>query len=126
MKLAIPVLDNNGKESRISEHFGHAPFFAFVEINGNDYNIEIENNPMAESHQPGQIPNYVHEKNVNVMVVRGIGARAIQFFEQLGIQVYRGAAGTIEEIVKEYIKGNIEDKDYEVADKHHHHDHGHE
>jgi len=123
MKLAIPVLDNNGKYSRISEHFGHAPFFAFVEVNGNDYDVSVEANPMAESHGPGQIPNYVNEKNVDVMVVRGIGGRAIQFFEQLGIEVYRGAAGSVSEIVEEYIKGNIEDKDYEVKDKHHHHGH---
>ncbi|MGM0642040.1 MAG: NifB/NifX family molybdenum-iron cluster-binding protein [Thermotogota bacterium] len=123
MKLAIPVLDNNGKDSKISEHFGHAPFFAFVDVKGNDYDVSVEENPMAESHGPGQIPNYVHEKNVDVMVVRGIGGRAIQFFQQLGIEVYRGAAGSVSEIAEEYIKGNIEDKDYEVADKHHHHGH---
>ena len=123
MKLAIPVLDDNGGNSKISEHFGHAPYFAFVKVNGSDYTVNVEKNPMVESHSPGQIPNYMHEKNVNVMVVRGIGGRAIQFFQQLGIEVYRGAAGTVSEIVEEYIKGNIEDKDYEVADKHHHHGH---
>jgi len=30
MKIAIPITDNAGLESRISEHFGHAPYFAFV------------------------------------------------------------------------------------------------
>lgn len=123
MKIAIPVLNDNGGNSRISEHFGHAPYFAFVDVNEHEYEITVEKNPLEDNHNPGEIPNYVHEKNVNVMVVRGIGGRAIQFFQQLGIEVYRGAAGTVSEIVEEYIKGNIEDKDYEVSEKHHNHGH---
>jgi predicted Fe-Mo cluster-binding NifX family protein len=123
MKLAIPVLENKGDQSPISEHFGHADYFAFAEINDGNYEINVIENPMAETHEPGQIPYFMKENNVDVMVVRGIGGRAIQFFSDLGIQIYRGASGSVKEIVEEYIKGNVEDKEYEVQDKHHHNGH---
>ena len=32
MKIAVPVLSDNGLDSIISEHFGHTTYFEFVEI----------------------------------------------------------------------------------------------
>ena len=43
MKIAIPLMEENEEESRISEHFGRAPYFAFVELKGSiNYTFEIE------------------------------------------------------------------------------------
>lgn len=120
MKIAIPIMDNDGIKSIISEHFGHAEYFAFIDIFDNNYDLKIVKNPMVDSHSPGQIPNYMKEKAVDTMIVRGIGGRAIQFFSDLGISIYRGASGNIEDIVEKFISGNIVDKDYEVKDKHYH------
>ncbi|BBE31181.1 dinitrogenase iron-molybdenum cofactor biosynthesis protein [Tepiditoga spiralis] len=119
-KLGIPLITNEGENSVISEHFGHAPYFGFVKIDGSNYEVEVIKNPMEE-HGPGDIPNYMKENDVNVMIVRGIGGRAIDFFNSLGIEVYRGAAGTIKDLVNAYLKDEIEDKEYEVKEKHHHH-----
>lgn len=35
MIIAIPVSENRGKDSPISEHFGRAPYFAFVKVKDN-------------------------------------------------------------------------------------------
>jgi len=103
MKIAIPVIENNGEKSRISEHFGHSPYFAFVELKENKkFTFEIVENPL-ENHSPGEIPDYMLSKNVDLMVVRGIGDRAINAFDSLGIQVIRGADGTLKEIIEKYI-----------------------
>lgn len=128
MKLAIPVLENNGLNSIISEHFGHAPYFAFVEIknekeNSEDdsqYSLEIIKNPL-DNHGPGDIPHYLKRENVDVLIVRGIGGRAIQFFQQLGITVFRGAAGDVRSLVQAYLEKKIEDKEYTVKEKYHNH-----
>ena len=123
MKVAIPVLENNGLNSVISEHFGHAPYFAFVEIKNNNqnqdsnqYNLEIIKNPL-ENHGPGDIPNYLKRENVDVLIVRGIGGRAMQFFQQLGIQVYRGASGNVKTLIQAFLNKKIEDREYHVKEK---------
>nr|WP_258001643.1 NifB/NifX family molybdenum-iron cluster-binding protein [Mesotoga sp. Brook.08.YT.4.2.5.1] len=73
MKIAIPIVDNNGLKSKISEHFGHSPFFAFVTVENNEIvSHEIEANPF-EQHEPGEIPGYVKSKGADVIITRGMG-----------------------------------------------------
>ncbi|ANQ53666.1 dinitrogenase iron-molybdenum cofactor biosynthesis protein [Thermosipho affectus] len=121
MLIAIPVIENKGEDSIISEHFGHAPYFAFIKVNENKIEeIKIEKNPYEE-HGPGMIPEYIHKNGAKVLIVRGIGARAISFFEQYGIKVIRGASGSIKEIVTSFISGHIKDMEYKVKEKFHEH-----
>jgi len=119
MIIAIPVLSDNGVNSLISEHFGHAPYFAFVLIeNSQIKSIEIEENPHQE-HGPGVIPNYVKSHGADLIIVRGIGQRAVAFFEELGIKVIRGAEGSVESIVNQYLAGELKDSNYTVTRKFH-------
>jgi predicted Fe-Mo cluster-binding NifX family protein len=82
--------------------------------------VDIIRNPL-ESHGPGDIPNYLAQQNVNILIVRGIGGRAISFFKQLGIQVIRGAYGTVNEILEQFDKQQLQDREYEVTEKFHRH-----
>ncbi len=119
MIIAIPVLSNDGINSLISEHFGHAPYFAFILIeNGQIKSVEIEENPHQE-HGPGVIPNYVKSHEADFIIVRGIGQRAVDFFEKLGIKVIRGAEGSIASIVNQYLAGKLKDSNYTVTRKFH-------
>ncbi len=121
MKIAIPLIESRGKDSMISEHFGHAPYFGFIDLQEDgSYQLEIAKNPMEE-HGPGDIPNYLHKNNVNLLIARGIGGRAVDFFQQLGIQVVRGAYGTVDELIKALKESNLQDRDYEVKEKFHEH-----
>ncbi|KLO22015.1 Dinitrogenase iron-molybdenum cofactor biosynthesis protein [Marinitoga sp. 1197] len=121
MKIAIPVLNDDGKNSKISEHFGHAPYFAFIILKENgEYKLSIIKNPLEE-HGPGDIPNYLHKEGISLLIARGIGGRAITFFEQLGIHVIRGADGTVEEIINDLKEQKLFDREYEVKEKFHNH-----
>ncbi len=119
MKVAIPVLQDLDMDSPISEHFGHAPYFAFVEVaNGKVSAIEIIQNPYME-HSPRTIPQFISEKGTNVLIVRGIGRRALEHFSRLGIQVIRGASGTVKEILEAFTAGKLSDTPYQVKEKFH-------
>ncbi|SHH55303.1 NifB/NifX family molybdenum-iron cluster-binding protein [Thermosipho atlanticus] len=120
MKIALPVVENRGANSLISEHFGHAPFFAFVKIDEGKIEINIEKNPLEE-HNPGEIPEYLKNQGVNLIIVRGIGQRAISFFNQFGIEVIRGANGTVEKLIQQYLEGKLRNINYEVKEKFHKH-----
>ncbi len=121
MKIAIPVLENNGLKSHISEHFGHSPYFALIEVDGGEIrSMSIVENPYEE-HGPGVVPSFLKSLGAEVVIVRGMGRRAVDFFEELGIRVIRGASGNVESIVKEFSSGLLEDTDYHVKEKYRRH-----
>ncbi|MEI7848092.1 MAG: NifB/NifX family molybdenum-iron cluster-binding protein [Chloroflexota bacterium] len=110
MKIAITAENNNGLESVVAQHFGHAPFFMMVDVeNGEVTAVQSVANPFAEAHQPGQIPGFIHEQKVNVMLSGGMGGRAIEFFEQYSIKTATGASGTVRQSLENYLGGQLKE-----------------
>jgi len=99
--IAIPV--SGGK---LCSHFGHCQEFAFVRTNkGGIKNISSHTPP---PHEPGVIPRWLAEQGVNVVLAGGIGARAKEMLAEKGIEVMIGVPeGEPEELVKDYLKGNL-------------------
>ena len=90
----------------ISAHFGRCPSFTIVDIeNDKVTKREIVDNP---GHQPGFIPQFLHERGVNCIVAGGMGARATGFFNELGIQAVVGLSGRIDEVIEKLQKGTLE------------------
>ena len=108
MKIAITAENNNGLDSLVAQHFGHAPFFMLVEVeNGKVTAVQGVANPFAEAHQPGQIPGFIHEQKADVILSGGMGGRAIEFFEQAGIKAATGASGTVRQSLGNYLRGKL-------------------
>jgi len=108
MKIAVTAESNNGLESMVAQHFGHAPYFMLVEVENDEVTTtQGIANPFAENHQPGQIPAFIKEQNADVMLSGGMGGRAIQFFEQYGIKTATGAAGTVRLALENYLGGKL-------------------
>ncbi|MBT7074761.1 MAG: NifB/NifX family molybdenum-iron cluster-binding protein [Anaerolineae bacterium] len=108
MKIAVTIETDNGLDSMVAQHFGHAPFFALVDVeNGEITATEIVVNPFAKKHQPGQVPGFIKEQNAAVMLSGGMGGRAIQFFEQAGIEAATGASGSVRQALENYLGGNL-------------------
>ena len=90
----------------VSAHFGRCPSFTIVDIeNDKVTKREIVDNP---GHQPGFIPQFLHERGVNCIVAGGMGARATGFFNELGIQAVVGLSGRIDEVIEKLQKGTLE------------------
>ena len=103
MKIAVTAENNNGLESTVAHHFGHAPYFMLVDVENDEVtSTQGIANPFAENHQPGQIPGFIKQQNADVMLSGGMGGRAIQFFEQYGIKTATGAAGTVRQALENY------------------------
>ena len=108
MIIAVSVESNNGLESAVAHHFGGSPYFALVDLEGAKFKtIEVVANPFCNGHQPGQVPGFIKDQNTDVMLSGGMGARAIQFFEQYGIQVATGASGTVRTALESYLNGEL-------------------
>jgi predicted Fe-Mo cluster-binding NifX family protein len=110
MKIAITAENNNGLESMVAQHFGHAPFFVLVDMeNGEVTAVQSVANPFAEAHQPGQIPQFIHEQKAIVILSGGMGGRAIEFFNQAGIKAATGASGTVRQSLENYMGGKYQE-----------------
>ena len=90
----------------VSAHFGRCPSFTIADIeDGKLTKKEVVDNP---GHEPGFIPQFLHEKGVNCIIAGGMGARAIGFFNELGIQAIMGISGKIDEVIEKLQKGTLE------------------
>lgn len=108
MKIAITAESSQGLDSQVAQHFGHAPYFIVVDIeNGAVTATRDIVNPFAEAHQPGQIPDFIKQQHVDVMLSGGMGGRAIEFFTQAGIRTATGASGTVRASLESYLGGTL-------------------
>jgi predicted Fe-Mo cluster-binding NifX family protein len=109
--LAIPSNNPGGLEAEISEHFGHCDLFTLIKIQeGKVASVETVSN--VEHAEGGCMAPVQLLKNqgVQAIVVGGIGARPLQAFSEVSIDVYygdRGALNNVEAAANGMIDGNF-------------------
>ena len=90
----------------VSAHFGRCPLFTIVDFEDSKVaKKEVVANP---GHQPGFIPQFLHEQGVECIVCGGMGRRAIDFFSELNIQTVIGVTGKIDEVLEKLQEGTLE------------------
>ena len=101
MKFAIPIADG-----KLTAHFGHCKEFAMVEVE--DQKILGTEMLDPPPHEPGVLPRWLKEQGANVVIAGGMGQRAIELFNQAGIQVFVGApVDEPQELVKSYLNQTL-------------------
>jgi predicted Fe-Mo cluster-binding NifX family protein len=130
VKIAISAEENNGLDSRVSHHFGRCPYFILVDVEGEEVQqFNVIQNPFFAGHQPGMVPEFIHQQGADVMISGGMGHKAIGFFEQFGIEPRTGASGSAKDTLEHYFGGEIslaepcrESMEHEHHKGRHHHD----
>ncbi len=96
MKVAIPV-----HEGQLSIHFGHCKQFVLIEVDTDNKQIINEQMVDAPPHEPGLLPRWLAERDVNTIIAGGMGQRAQELFSAKNINVIVGAPiNTPENLVK--------------------------
>jgi predicted Fe-Mo cluster-binding NifX family protein len=107
-RIAFACEDNTGLESEVSAHFGRCPYYTIVGVEGTEIlQTEVLENPYFDNHQPGAVPNFIRTQNVDVMIAGGMGPRAIDLFNQFGIEVATGVQGQVRNVAAAYLDGRI-------------------
>ncbi len=90
MRIAIPTNNPGGMEASRSEHFGHCDVFTLVEVDSDNKVISVEMLPVPQHEEGGcMVPvNFLKDSGANAIVVGGIGAKPMQGFAKVGIDVY--------------------------------------
>ncbi|MHA1770495.1 MAG: NifB/NifX family molybdenum-iron cluster-binding protein [Candidatus Thorarchaeota archaeon] len=107
MRIAFASI-NEGLESELSPHFGRCPYYVFVDLDNDTVkSVTTKNNPYYSGHQPGVVPQFVAQEGANVIVAGGMGPRAIDWFNQLGVTPITTVPRKINAILKDYIEGKL-------------------
>jgi len=104
MKIAFPA---NGRV--ISSHFGHCAGFRFFDIDNNKIIVNQSTIENPGEHKPGVLPKVLQKHGINVLIVDGIGQKAINLFNEMGIKVITGVSGLIEEALRRFLNGILRD-----------------
>lgn len=110
MRIGVALESNNGLEGEVSGHFGRCPYYAILEVQEGKVKepARVIANPYFSSHgEPGQVPSFLKEQGIEVIIAGGMGPRAVQFFSQLAIKVVTGASGKVKEAVDSFSKGEL-------------------
>jgi predicted Fe-Mo cluster-binding NifX family protein len=103
MRIAIPVVDGV-----LSAHFGHCQCFALLDVDQATQRVLGREDVDAPPHEPGLLPAWLAQRDVDAIIAGGMGRRAQDLFSQHDIQVIVGAeARAPEALVAEYLAGTL-------------------
>ncbi len=100
MKICIPTMGEGGMQEAVCQHFGRAPAFTMIDLD----NGEIKVLPNEGQHMGGMgLPTEtIFAAGVQVMIVGGLGPKAVAMFNQEGVDVFVGATGTVKDAIDDW------------------------
>ena len=114
MKIAVASMG-----TMVAEHFGHCEAFTIYQTEGKEIQEKtVVPNP---GHRPGFLPNFLGDMGVEVIISGGMGGGDIAIFQERNIEVMMGNLGECDDVVKEYLAGNLVSAG-SACHKHEHHD----
>ncbi len=106
--VAVAADDSLGLKGQVSYHFGRCPSFVLADIDEkNILSAKVVENPGFVNHTPGVVPQFISSLGAHVIIAGGMGPRAIDMFNNVGIDVATGVGGNVENVVKAYLNGEI-------------------
>lgn len=114
--MVIGVTHFNGE---VFPHFGRSPEIALYLV---DDNKEIVKKSIVTVDNGGHenIGMILMDTDVDVFLCGGIGGGAINMLYSIGVQVYPGCYGNTDELVKQFLSGNIIQVDGPTCNCHEH------
>ena len=123
--MAFPAKTADGLFAEVEEHFGRAKVYVFVDVDesGEPIGVAVEE-VNFEGHGPGEIPSWIKSHGADVVLTGGMGQRAIEFFNEMGITVVTGVTGRVNDVVKAFISGELQPQAKPCSESEEHMGHG--
>lgn len=127
MKIALPSEGGN-----VNPHFGKSREFTIVELQDGQIVDRKTISATNLQHNHEGLAGLMTSEKVDVVIVGGIGAMALQALEQSGLRVIYGASGNIDDVVGAFARGELVSQGSGCCSHHHgahgggchHHGHG--
>ncbi len=107
MKVIVPLDEQAGQSSKISEHFGSAPFYAVADTEVDSLEI-IANDCMHHDHGQCNPPDFFSKLGVSALLCHGIETGAVHKLQKMGMTVYiTTIVTTLEEALLLFKRGTL-------------------
>ena len=108
VKIVFPALDEKGES--IGQHFGRVPHYAWFEVkDGNVVDRGVVPNDSEHFGGVGLPPERMGKLGTEVMIVLGMGGRAISMFQDLNIAVLQATGASTAENIDLFVKGELKE-----------------
>lgn len=111
VRLVVPSSEEKGLDSRLSQHFGRAPFYVVVDLDEKGNIISDSAIPNTSEHfgGVGVPPDRIIQLKPNALVTYGLGSKALAMFQTAGVAVLRTEANTVREVVSAYNNNELQE-----------------
>jgi predicted Fe-Mo cluster-binding NifX family protein len=117
MKIVIPTNDKRGLSAGVAEHFGRCATYTFLDSEGEL--LEVIENTSEHMGGVGLPPELMKKNGANILLCKGLGLRALELCQQLGMDVYISNEESAEGIFKEWKNGHAKKAGMEDACEYH-------
>ena len=109
-RILIPTEEERGFESAVSNHFGRAPYFAFVDVEGNQIlSTTFKENPFRNKkiHAGLSAANDVVKEQIDALVTQNLGEISFHTLRDHLVEIFLTRGTTLKEVVKNYLTENL-------------------
>jgi predicted Fe-Mo cluster-binding NifX family protein len=109
-RVCIPTEEGKGMESKVSNHFGRAPYFAFIDIEGDEItSIHFEENAFqVKKIQAGlAASNEVVKKQIDVLVTRELGEISFHTLRDNLVEIFLMKGDSLREVLGYYLSDGL-------------------
>jgi predicted Fe-Mo cluster-binding NifX family protein len=106
MRLCLPTVHDHGRTALLSDHFGSAPYFTFVDSESGATEVVPNHHHV---HAPGSCDaaRSIAAHEVDAVVCLGLGRRALASLADAGIPVFVSRAGSVGAAVDAFVAGQL-------------------
>lgn len=108
MKVCFPVVNNQGLESQVFNHFGSAPEFVIVDVATSEFQ-SISNNDKVHEHGACNPIAGLGGHHIDAIIVGGIGGGALHKLNSAGIRAFKSCGGSISENIDMLKLGTLQE-----------------
>ncbi|WP_229111961.1 NifB/NifX family molybdenum-iron cluster-binding protein [Halapricum desulfuricans] len=100
MQVCMPTLGEGGLDADVSHHFGRAPTYTVYDTDADE--VAVYENDSDHRGGSGSPPEIVVDLGADALVCVHLGERASEQFHEMGIPIYCGAEGTVEDALERF------------------------
>ena len=121
-RIVIPVAEEKGISSQLSQHFGRAPFYSIIDLDDNGQVIGQGTIANTSEHFGGLglPPDRILQLKPSALVTYGLGSKALRMFQDAGVAVLRTEAYNVREVIDAYCNNKLQELTHGCHHSHHH------
>lgn len=111
VRVVFPVVDAKGVDSRLSGHFGRAPFFSVFDMDdeGKPLNHKTVLNESEHFGGVGFPPDRILQLNPDAVIIYGMGPGALVRFQNARVAVLRANKSIVRDLLSAYTDDGLEE-----------------